>query len=588
VSAPRCRQAKLDALSLLGACADSYGPSPLSEHVATLWSALRPELAAPAAEGLLPADQPAAQELAAAAATCLARCATAFQGGDGGGEEPDVGGRLVDTVLQDESLCDMLPCIQSPGSDPPVHRRSALRAQVAARAAGALCRAGGPAAARVISQLVPPLLAAAGQAQPAHGWQSLCLAWSALQELLAAATAARALPGAAALLLNGTLLQQTIAAAAAGLASAAAAQAADADSGDGDEGAEEAWTADCAAWPLLPEDCTQQRVAALQLAALAAIFGDAAMAGAASRPTVEAALQSVVQLLLAPPGGSAPPRTAAVAALAALAGGSHAEALADAALPQLVAAAQQPQSAPPALAALRALAAASVAVQLEIVVLLDQAIQQLLPAAVAAGQAGGGGADSQQVLQQLLAAAGDVVSAAQPAGGESAPSGAAAAGRFLQLGQHLFDAVQLLPAGCVAAGPELQAACAELAYRAALPAPAEQQQPLAAAAASQLSQEGRPGGLPAAVACALLAPLRPQAVLGLAGEAPLPELVQRLAGLALEQPQEAPAAHWAAAAAAALLNKWPRAGERSSVAARCAVARAAPTSPLKALLRLPG
>jgi DNA repair/transcription protein MET18/MMS19 len=68
------RQAKVDALSGMGACAEAYGAAALADHVDTFWAALRAELAAPAAEGLPDAEVAAAEELAGEAAACLTRC----------------------------------------------------------------------------------------------------------------------------------------------------------------------------------------------------------------------------------------------------------------------------------------------------------------------------------------------------------------------------------------------------------------------------------------------------------------------------------------------------------------------------------
>jgi Dos2-interacting transcription regulator of RNA-Pol-II len=68
------RQAKLDATSLLAACAEQYGAAPLSEHVSTIWEALKAEAVAPAEEGMMAVDIAAADHVAEAAARCLTRC----------------------------------------------------------------------------------------------------------------------------------------------------------------------------------------------------------------------------------------------------------------------------------------------------------------------------------------------------------------------------------------------------------------------------------------------------------------------------------------------------------------------------------
>lgn len=62
-SSPLCRQAKVDALSALGAAAEGYGPAAMQPHLSTVWQALRGELLAPAAPGLLPTHTTTAQEV---------------------------------------------------------------------------------------------------------------------------------------------------------------------------------------------------------------------------------------------------------------------------------------------------------------------------------------------------------------------------------------------------------------------------------------------------------------------------------------------------------------------------------------------
>jgi hypothetical protein len=73
------RQAKLDSLSVLGACAQQWGYAPLSGHVSAIWAALRLELlpAAGAAAGAPMAPSPPAgggDEVRGAAAKCLSQC----------------------------------------------------------------------------------------------------------------------------------------------------------------------------------------------------------------------------------------------------------------------------------------------------------------------------------------------------------------------------------------------------------------------------------------------------------------------------------------------------------------------------------
>lgn len=551
------RQAKLDAMSLLGACAAGYGPAPLAAHASTIWRALRAELAAPAAEGLLPADLAAADELAGAAEAALARCISAFQQPSDGSAA--AGARLADAMLADSLLQDVLPCIRAPGRDAALHRRGALHTKAGVRAARALCSAGGLARAQALAQLLPPLLAlGSGVAVPcgSGGWQTQCLAWAALLDLLEASATAPAdvLPSG----LDGALVQQAVAAAAASLAAAAAEQAASAaHSMEGEaegEDAEDSRPQTLERWPLIPGDCTRERATALQLRVLATSFDDPGQTAALQRQQVEAALAAILQLVAAA-GSNDARQQAAVAPLTALAGSSQAAVLAEQALPQLVAAAAQQASAPAALVALQALASANSSLQLGIVAALDEGIQEQLPAAAA--EAGEGGGNSTALLLQLLAAATGIVAA--PAASAATATAPVEASCFLQLGRHLFDAVVLLPQQSAAhAGPDLAAACAELAYHATRAAPAEQQQPLAAAAADTLLEQ-QPAGLLACVSCALLVPLRPGAANACA-PGQLAALVQRLVQLALQQPADALAGRWAALAAAALLNKWDAAG----------------------------
>ncbi|PRW58456.1 MMS19 nucleotide excision repair-like protein isoform X2 [Chlorella sorokiniana] len=205
------RQAKLDALSLLGACAASYGPAPLADHASALWAALRPELASPAAEGLLPADLATAEDLADAAAAALRSCVAAFQrpaskeDSRGSSSGKPTSASLADAVLQDLLLSDLLACVQAPGQDAATHRRSALRAKVGARAAKALGASGGAAAGRALAQLMPPLLEAAGVAEVAVPSQLASLVQLLVRqalEQLASEAAARWAALAAAALLN--------------------------------------------------------------------------------------------------------------------------------------------------------------------------------------------------------------------------------------------------------------------------------------------------------------------------------------------------------------------------------------------------
>lgn len=559
--AAACRQAKLDSLSLLGACAAGYGPGPLAPFTSTLWAALRSELAAPAAEGLLPADVPAADEVAAAAAACLERCVAAFQQGQGEAAS------LADAVLADHSMQDMLACIRSPGQDAAKHRRSTQRAKAGARAAAALCRAGGAAAAKALRQLLPPLLdevamhegGAAPGGSTGASWQPQCLGWAAVVELLQAAAAAPPADTS----IDAALLQRVVSAAAAALANIATEQAAAAHDAMDVDASEVAGLAAPGAnqWPVAPADCTWQHAATLQLAVLGAVFGSPALAAAVQPAQAEAAVGSVLQLL-AVPNLSQQQQAAAVRPLAALACSSHSALLAACALPQLMAAAEEPESAAAALEALQALAAASSSLQAEIVADLDGAIQRQLRAAAAEAEGSGGTA---QLLQQLLKAAATIItgaaslsasaSSASDATGQAGEAGESS-GAFLKLGEHLFEAASHLPqSAAAAASPTLQSACAELAYHAVRSAAAAQQAPLAAAAAAAL-QTGPQPCLQACIACALLVPLRPEAVGALPG-GPAAPLVGRLVQLAAGQQQEGPAAQWAALAAAALLNKWP-------------------------------
>jgi hypothetical protein len=56
---------------MLSACGRAHGPPFISAQLNQLWHALRAEVFAPAAEGLLPPEISAIEEVAAAAAACL-------------------------------------------------------------------------------------------------------------------------------------------------------------------------------------------------------------------------------------------------------------------------------------------------------------------------------------------------------------------------------------------------------------------------------------------------------------------------------------------------------------------------------------
>jgi hypothetical protein len=270
------------------------------------------------------------------------------------------------------------------------------------------------------------------------------------------AAVAEAPPSASPAAVHGGLVQQAVAGAAAGLEAAAAVaqEAATEEEMEGEEamGQTAQLEAKALSWPLLPTDCSQQRAASLQLAALSAVFSDTRQAKALTPQNVEAAVGSILRLLIAPNATASisPQQTAAVATLAAVAGSAHADVLSQAALPQLVAAAGQQATAATALAALQALAAASNSLQLDVVVALDQAIQQQLPAAAgAAGAAAAPANGATLLLHQLLQAATGIVSSAPV---QATPTDAPKPPCFLQLAQHVFGAVQLLPALAEAAG----------------------------------------------------------------------------------------------------------------------------------------
>ncbi|KAL0055388.1 hypothetical protein WJX82_011614 [Trebouxia sp. C0006] len=112
------RQAKLDALSALAAAAEAYRPDAMQPHLSAIWHALRGELLAPAAPGLLPTDLTSTQQIASKAAECLSKTAKALsQQGDEA---------LAMKVLEDEQICgDLLACLsgtkQQQSHDPARH-----------------------------------------------------------------------------------------------------------------------------------------------------------------------------------------------------------------------------------------------------------------------------------------------------------------------------------------------------------------------------------------------------------------------------------------------------------------------------------
>ena len=57
-----CRQAQLDALSVIAACAAPYGPA-LQPHFRALWDGLRTAMLGPARPEVLPSDRAAVQEV---------------------------------------------------------------------------------------------------------------------------------------------------------------------------------------------------------------------------------------------------------------------------------------------------------------------------------------------------------------------------------------------------------------------------------------------------------------------------------------------------------------------------------------------
>lgn len=69
----------MDALSLLGACVGVYGLQALEEFVSTIWSALKREVCAPLAIGLIGDDIARADVLSQQAAAVLHACAKVSQ-----------------------------------------------------------------------------------------------------------------------------------------------------------------------------------------------------------------------------------------------------------------------------------------------------------------------------------------------------------------------------------------------------------------------------------------------------------------------------------------------------------------------------
>ncbi|KAA6427990.1 MAG: MMS19 nucleotide excision repair protein [Trebouxia sp. A1-2] len=149
------RQAKLDALSALAAAAEAYGPDTMQPHLSAIWHALRGELLAPAAPGLLPTDCTSTQQIASKAAECLSKTAKALsQQGDEA---------LAMKVLEDEQMCgDLLACLS--GAKQHLSHDPARRVHATTQAIAAVAESSQAACKAACKRLLPNLAAAAATA----------------------------------------------------------------------------------------------------------------------------------------------------------------------------------------------------------------------------------------------------------------------------------------------------------------------------------------------------------------------------------------------------------------------------------------
>lgn len=552
------RQAKLDSLSALAAAAVAFPPETLADHLSGIWAALRSKLLAPAA--VLDADLPAAEEMAEAAAACLGRSVAALQQRQQEQEqqaEQDVSsaaGVLVDAVLGDASMQDLESCVRCMESgNPAAIRRSVLCASAISRVLAALAGAGGIAASRA-SGLLPGVLAAAADSEPAgeRSAASTCLAWAVVVSFLRASASSDTA-------LDARLVQQIAEEAAAG-AVAAAAQSISAGS---EEEEEEEGSSEPSLWNTALSAYTAQQAAWLQLAAIEAVLQAPQLAAAVPQGTVDAALSAALAAITPAAAASRTLHPQATAALCALAASGVGGAAAQRAVPALLAAAMQAEGGEGPLAALQALAAASPSLQTEVFVALDGAVQTGLEAA-------GTSAAASSLAHRLLRAAADLALAAEAEGTQQAQQ------QCGQLAQHLQDAVLMLDPSAEISAPRdasLAAAIAEAAFYAARAADGESQQRLAASAAEALLEGGAAArGLAAAVCSAVLAPADPAALSGVLSGSNAAELVQQLVGTAMSSDATGECggsvvARFARLAAEALVNK--AAGEAAEQLNEC-------------------
>jgi hypothetical protein len=167
------KQAKIDALCMLGAAAEAFGSGPLIDDAAVVWKALRVELLGPASEGLLTPEAAAAVEVATAAASCLTRCLSAYAASQDAS--------LVTIVLADTCLDDLLQCTTAPGTDEGTFHRSIVRIAAVTRILGAVGRAGSDAAQTMAGNVFPHLFDVVCDANPGP---AQILAWAVLCTLI--------------------------------------------------------------------------------------------------------------------------------------------------------------------------------------------------------------------------------------------------------------------------------------------------------------------------------------------------------------------------------------------------------------------
>lgn len=429
------RVAKLDALNLLGAAAEAYGPEPLAQHVPAIWAGVRAELMAPTSEGLLDAQVAALEELAAAAAAALSRCIRAFAAKDGMA--------LSALVLEDTAVEDVLRCTASPGMEPAAFRRSALRTKAGAVMLEALGNAGGAPAHNMAAKVLQPLVVSATEQEQAYmqavvgpRTAQLCalrLTWAAILTLvrsLAVGLSKDSLDGHADGGIDATLLHSIV---------EAAAQLISQDDpstrmmdGSGDEQRFEVWSTD-------PTASTPLNVVMVRLQTLQAVFTSTATAASVSKDVAGKVLDVLLQGVSSGIDALQEEATAVLSCMASPMG-AHSALIVDSALPMLLAAATGVESssaiqADVALAVVQQLSLASEAILRESVLAMDQAIQLSLPNALV-------DAMHLEALLRLLSAAMWVAQQGETRGTWSSKT--VATELLMVLAQHLLEAVAML------------------------------------------------------------------------------------------------------------------------------------------------